>query len=216
MGPIRVALIDDYDVVVRGLATMLRRYTDRVSVQALSTSGEIFDDVDIALYDSFANPPADHQIIADLAANGHVGKVVVYSWDTSEPIAGAALTAGAAGFISKRLPAAELVEALEEIHTAEGAPLLFSGSSATAALNVGDWPGREEGLTQREAEVIALITQGLSNADIAAQTCLSINSVKTYIRTGYRRIGVTTRAQAVLWGAQHGFVPDRPRRDHPA
>ncbi|QRY61298.1 response regulator transcription factor [Gordonia sp. PDNC005] len=212
MGPITVAIIDDYDVVVRGLATMLRLYSHRVSVQALSTSGDVSEPVDIALYDSFANPPADKQTIDSLLTDSKVGQVVMYSWEVSEPIAAAALENGAAAFLSKKLPAAELVDALERIHEADGAPRVFPGRTETAVSSAGDWPGREEGLTQREAEVLALITQGLSNADITDRTGLSINSVKTYIRTCYRRIGVTTRAQAVLWGAQHGFVPDRPRR----
>ncbi len=75
----------------------------------------------------------------------------------------------------------------------------------------GDWPGREEGLTARESEVIALITQGLSNAEIALEATLSINSVKTYIRTAYRKMGVLSRTNAVLWGLDHGFAPDRVR-----
>jgi DNA-binding CsgD family transcriptional regulator len=79
----------------------------------------------------------------------------------------------------------------------------------------GDWPGRAEGLTHREAEVIALITQGLSNQDVAARTFLSINSVKSYIRSAYRKMAVTTRSQAVLWGVKHGFTPDRVRIKHP-
>ena len=79
----------------------------------------------------------------------------------------------------------------------------------------GDWPGREEGLTAREAEVIALITQGLSNSDIASHSSLSINSVKSYIRSAYRKIGVTSRTNAVLWGVEHGFHPDRARIDGP-
>ncbi|MEJ9077870.1 response regulator transcription factor [Gordonia malaquae] len=211
MGPIRVAIIDDYDVVVRGLATMLRLYSHRVSVQALSTSGDVSEPVDIALYDSFANPPADRQTIDTLLTNNRVGRVVVYSWEVSEPTVAAALENGATAFLSKKLPAAELVDALEKIHGADDAPRVFPGRAETAVSTAGDWPGREEGLTQREAEVLALITQGLSNADIVGRTGLSINSVKTYIRTCYRRIGVSTRAQAVLWGAQHGFVPDRPR-----
>ncbi|WP_341267100.1 response regulator transcription factor [Gordonia malaquae] len=211
MGPIRVAIIDDYDVVVRGLATMLRLYSHRVSVQALSTSGDVSEPVDIALYDSFANPPADKQTIDSLLTDSKVGQVVVYSWEVSEPTVAAALENGAAAFLSKKLPAAELVDALEAIHGADDAPRVFPGRTGTAVSVAGDWPGREEGLTQREAEILALITQGLSNADIVDRTGLSINSVKTYIRTCYRRIGVTTRAQAVLWGAQHGFVPDRPR-----
>ncbi|EGD53338.1 helix-turn-helix transcriptional regulator [Gordonia neofelifaecis] len=211
MRPIRIALINDYDVVVEGLATMLRLYSERVVVRALSTSNDVSAEVDIALYDSFANPPADRGIIAELMANARVGKVVVYAWD-AEPTGADALAAGAAAVLSKKLPAAELVDALERIHADDAAPAVYVGRSDTAGSIAGDWPGREEGLTQREAEILALIVQGLSNADIVEQTGLSINSVKTYIRTCYRRIGVNTRAQAVLWGVNHGFVPDRKRR----
>ncbi len=65
--------------------------------------------------------------------------------------------------------------------------------------------GHDVGLTPREVDVLALITRGLSNQQIAETTYLSINSVKTYIRTAYRRIGVTSRSQAVVWCLQHGF-----------
>ena len=74
------------------------------------------------------------------------------------------------------------------------------------------WPGKAEGLSARESEIIALITQGLTNEDIAARAHLSINSVKTYIRTSYRKMGVERRSQAVLWGVQHGFAPEAARR----
>ena len=77
-----------------------------------------------------------------------------------------------------------------------------------------DWPGRSEGLTARESETLALITQGKSNAEVAANMFLSTNSVKSYIRSTYRKIGVTSRTQAVLWGIEHGFQPDRHRIDH--
>jgi DNA-binding CsgD family transcriptional regulator len=68
------------------------------------------------------------------------------------------------------------------------------------------------GLTPREAEIVGLIVSGLSNREIGERLQLSINSVKTYIRTAYRKIGVERRAQAVLWGIQHGFEPDVLRR----
>jgi DNA-binding CsgD family transcriptional regulator len=70
----------------------------------------------------------------------------------------------------------------------------------------GDWPGRSDGLTAREAEVVALITQGLSNTEIATRCYLSINSVKSYIRGAYSKIEVTSRSQAVLWAIQHGLL----------
>lgn len=77
-----------------------------------------------------------------------------------------------------------------------------------------DWPGRGEGLTEREAEILALITQGKSNAEVAALTYLSPNTIKSYIRIIYRKIGVGSRTQAVLWGVEHGFTPDHRRIEH--
>ena len=59
-----------------------------------------------------------------------------------------------------------------------------------------------------------MITQGKSNADITALTYLSPNTVKSYIRTIYRKIDVESRTQAVLWGIEHGFSPDHQRIDH--
>ena len=77
-----------------------------------------------------------------------------------------------------------------------------------------DWPGRGEGLTDRESEILAMITQGKCNAEVAAFTYLSPNTVKSYIRTIYRKIGVASRTQAVLWGVNHGFSPDHNRIEY--
>jgi len=68
--------------------------------------------------------------------------------------------------------------------------------------------GHHVGLREREARVLRLVAQGLSNDEIARQDFLSINSVKTYIRTGYRKIGATNRTQAVVWAMRHGFATD--------
>jgi DNA-binding CsgD family transcriptional regulator len=75
--------------------------------------------------------------------------------------------------------------------------------------------GQQHGLTRRESEVISWITAGLTNSEIAAQTYLSINSIKTYIRSAYRKIGVNRRAQAAVWGLTHGFAPARRDADRP-
>lgn len=73
--------------------------------------------------------------------------------------------------------------------------------------------GIEQGLTRREAEMLGLIARGLSNQEIADAAFLSINSVKTHIRTAYRKLGVTRRSQAVGWVIRHrrasGDLPDR-------
>jgi DNA-binding NarL/FixJ family response regulator len=206
---IRITLVNDYDVVVRGLAAMLDAYRDTFEVVELDAGTEPRRQADIALYDTFAATAGDREDARNLARDPRVGKAVVYSWDLDEQLVEQALANGAAGYISKGLPARDLVAALLAIHKGDGRVHPVPAGALTAV--VGDWPGRNEGLTQRESEMLALITQGLNNAQIAERTRLSINSVKSYIRTCYRRIGATNRSQAILWGIEHGFRPDHIR-----
>ncbi|MDQ0261140.1 response regulator transcription factor [Sinomonas atrocyanea] len=209
MGAIRAALVNDYEVVAQGLVSMLREYRDAVRVVEVDLSRTVGQPVDITLYDTFAATQGDGEAVRKLAANPLAGKVVVYSWNLDPALVSAALANGATAYVSKSLPARHLVSALQAVHRGELRALAPADGSGTGVR--GDWPGREEGLTPREAEVLALITQGLGNAEICERTHLSINSVKTFIRSCYRRIGVTNRSQAILWGIEHGFRPDRAR-----
>ncbi len=204
--PVTVALIHHYDVVVGGVARMFDGYADRVVVA--DTPGA---PVDIALYDAFARPSTSHADFRGLIASPRAAKVVVHTWNFDPRPISDALDNGAAGYLSKALPARDLVAALERIHDGE---VVVSDPPRPGRLTVGaDWPGRVEGLSEREAEVLALIVQGHSNLDIAEQLFLSLNTVKTYIRSAYRKIGARRRVGAVLWGMEHGFAPDRSRID---
>lgn len=187
---------------------MLRHYPDDFAIVELNANTEVSEPVDIALYDVFAQSPGEGDGVHELLANPVVSQVVVYAWNVTPAMARRAMDQGVAGYVSKTVPAQELVYALRTVHAGGR---VVSGSSPKRSVVGGDWPGREEGLTAREAEVIALITQGLSNTDIASHSSLSINSVKSYIRSAYRKIGVTSRTNAVLWGVEHGFHPDRAR-----
>jgi DNA-binding NarL/FixJ family response regulator len=210
--PITVALVDDYDVVVKGVANMLEPYRDRIVIAELDSSMSVKDDVDIVLYDSFAQPESDHEEIGVLVANPRARRVVVYTWNFHPELVESARQRGAQGYLSKTLPARELVAALEAVHSGQ---VIVSDAAARARSAPGlDWPGRGEGLSEREAEILALITQGMSNADVARLTYLSPNTVKSYIRTIYRKLGVSSRTQAVLWGVNHGFTPDHHRIEH--
>lgn len=60
-------------------------------------------------------------------------------------------------------------------------------------------------LTGRERDVLELVTHGLTNQEIAARLYLSVNTIKTYVRLAYRKVGVSNRAQAVAWGYQNGL-----------
>lgn len=210
--PITVALVDDYDVVLIGVANILERYRDRVMIAEIDANEPLEEPVDIVLYDSFAQPESDHQEIAVLIDSPHARRVVVYTWNFDPDLIASAREQGAHGYLSKTLPARELVAALEAVHAGV---MIVSDQPLRGRSAVGlDWPGRVEGLTDREAEILALITQGKSNAEVSALSFLSPNTVKSYIRTMYRKIGVASRTQAVLWGVAHGFTPDHHRIDY--
>ena len=207
--PVRVALVNDYELVVMGVAALLEPYRDRVEVVELDANLPVLRDVDVILYDTFGQVQGKG-VDVDSLVDGGSAKVVIYSWNLHRLLVQDSLEAGAVGYLSKGLDSEELVEAIERIHAGE--TVLPSGGGTVSPKPESDWPGKAHGLTAREAEIIALITQGLSNQEIAERSYLSINSVKTYIRTAYRKIGVERRAQAVLWGIKHGFEPDVLRR----
>ena len=210
--PITLALVDDYDVVLIGVAHLLDQYRDRVVIAEIDANEPVEDVVDIVLYDCFAQPESDHEEISALVQSARARRVVVYTWNFHPDLIESARGQGVHGYLSKTLPARDLVRALEAVHAGE---VVISDPPRRARSALGlDWPGRSEGLTDREAEILALITQGKSNAEVAALTFLSPNTVKSYIRGVYRKIGVGSRTQAVLWGVKHGFSPDHHRIEH--
>jgi DNA-binding NarL/FixJ family response regulator len=210
--PLTVTLVDDYDVVLAGLAHMFDRYQDRVVVSEINANAPLKDSIDIVLYDSFAQPESDHIEIAELVKNPRARHVVVYTWNFQPELVESAVEQGVHGYLSKTLGARDLVAALEAVNNGE---IVVSEQRRRAPSAPGlDWPGRLDGITDRESEILALITQGKSNAEVASLTYLSPNTVKSYIRSVYRKIGVESRTQAVLWGVANGFTPDFHRIDH--
>ena len=205
---IRVALVNDDEVVVRGLDSMLRNYIHRIEVVELVAGKQVSEPVDVALYDTFGIGQGNGTAVQRLVVSPRVKAVAVYTWNFQPWLTGDTLNQGVRGYLSKSLPAASLVEALCAIAAGQ---LVVSPSRGRSALVGGDWPGRAEGLTAREAEVLSLITMGLSNQEIAERTLLSLNSIKSYIRSAYRKIDVDSRSKAVLWGVEHGLRADRVR-----
>lgn len=213
-GPVRLAIVNDYEMVVAGLASMLEEHRDRVHVAEINAQTPVVSQVDVVLVDTFGQPTRDGETLGDLVRDC-AAPVVLFSWELPRATIATALAVGAGGCLSKALKAKEIVDALEVIRDGE---IVVMTSSLIAedepVVGVG-WPGQEHGLSPRESEVLAFITQGLSNQEIARNLYLSPNSVKTYIRTAYRKIGVVRRTQAVAWGLQHGFQPASMRRFDP-
>ena len=205
--PVRVAIVNDYEIVVAGIASLLAPYVDRIDVVELDARLPVASRVDVILFDTFGHVRGEGVDLEDLARSG-VSRVAIFSWDTEPALVRRMIARGASAYLSKALTADQLVDVLERVHRGER---VVPEADAPVEHAGGRWPGHEEGLSLREAEVISLITQGESNHEIAAELFLSINSVKTYIRAAYRKMGVTRRSQAVVWGVQLGFDPDRSR-----
>ncbi len=207
--PVRVALSNDYEIALLGLAQMLARHPAEVQVVDLTTLAAVPHEADIILYDTFGRlPDDDPKLRAIIGENG--AKVVVYAWE--EYPEEAARRHGAAAYLHKGLRSHELVEALVAIHEGRLPPHVEHDAEHDVEDGVersGDpeptWPGQVFGLTQRESEMLTFITRGLSNREIVERSFLSINTVKSYIRSAYRKIGVKTRPQAVAWGYRNGF-----------
>jgi two-component system, NarL family, response regulator LiaR len=209
--PLRLAIVDDYAVVVAGVASFLKN--ESIEVVETGASTPVISDVDIVLYDTFAQVQGEGIDLEDLVRDSGA-KVVVYSWNLKSQLIDQALAGGASGYLSKVLTGPQIVHALERVMAGE--TVVLTGDHETSVGGEGDWPGRSAGLSSREAEMLALISQGLTNEEVAARAFITMNTVKTYIRSAYRKINVTSRSQAVLWAVENGFKPDTLRTVDPA
>ncbi len=209
--PIRLAIVDDYAVVIAGVASFLAE--ERIDVVETGASMAVVTDVDVVLYDTFGQVQGRDLDLEDFVRDSGA-KVVIYSWNLRPELIKEAMAAGASGYLSKVLTGPAIVRALEQILAGER--VILTGDQESSVTGEGDWPGRSAGLSPREAEIIALISRGLSNQEIAERAHVTINSIKTYIRSAYRKIGVESRTQAVLWAVANGFVLDTERTIDPA
>lgn len=207
---VSVALIGDVELVESGLRAMFAESAEGVVVVDHDDPGAW---IDIALYDplDLSGVPRNH--IASLVADPRIARVVGFSWQASPLLVESALVQGVSGYLSKRLCARRLASSLKRIH--EGQEVVdpsFVGEREALA------PSTVERLTPREVSIVSAIAQGYSNQEIADEMHLSINSVKSYIRNAYRKLGITRRSQAVAWAVTHGFtsVPDADPAGNPA
>lgn len=205
--PIRVAIVNDYELVVAGIAAVLAPFDDRIEVVELDSRQPVVSDVDVVLYDSYGQVQGSELDPKSFMA-GSLARLAVFSWNDDRDLVEASLQAGAAAYLSKAVTAEQLVDAIERVHRGER---VVPTTDEPSGDTFGRWPGEEDGLTARESEVLALICQGLTNQEITERAYIGINTLKTYIRSLYAKIQVDSRTRAVLWGIDHGFRPDRSR-----
>lgn len=191
----RVAVVNDYEVVVAGLAAILEPFEARIDlVDAFLVDDDVSGPVDIALYDTFGRQGLEEVQLTKLLASPDVARVAVYSFNFDDDAVQVALEAGASGYLSKATPAKELVDQLEALARGEQVISGPNGPGRSPREDRG-WPGRDLGLSEREAEVVALAALGRRNADIAEALFVSVDTVKTHLARSFRKLGVHNRTE---------------------
>jgi len=119
------------------------------------------------------------------------------------------LQVGASGVLSRDATVPELTQAL--VATSRGEIVLppTFATRALAALARGEVHSKRsfETLTDRERDVLSLLSQGMTNKDIAQSLFLSVRTIEAHLRNIYSKLDVNSRTEAVLWAVQHGFEP---------
>lgn len=205
-GPVRVGLITDHAMVRAGVLGMTAPYADRVVVVDIGPDSDL-GEADVVLYDVLRLSHGDGKDL-ETAVKAHPGRVLALSRELQPGLTARALGMGAITAVSLGADADVLVKAVEDF----AAGHLEDGSQADLD-NQADrrrQQGRDVNLSPRELDVLGLIVRGRSNDELGDELFITINTVKTLIRSIYRKIGVTTRAQAVAWGVEHGFPTSDP------
>ncbi len=215
MAPLRIVLVDDHEMVLQGLSAILGRFLGRVRVvgQALDADAALkltaTLDPDIVLCDVRLKGSSGLDLCRKLLEREPGSKIVLLSAYDDEQYLYQAMRAGAKGYLLKQITGEELVRHLERV--AEGETVIDAGLAgravaSAARLRGGEfWPGASLGLTQRESEVLALTVAGLSNRAIAARLVIGEETVKTHLRSIYRKLEVGDRAGAVAVALREGI-----------
>jgi len=192
-GSILVAVAGAHDIVDAGLRTLLADASEIVIMERFPQFGTI---PDVIVYDAIGIEEDGGAEITTLAKESE-SAVVVMSRDLRPDLAARAMAHGASGYFSIESDRSDVVDMIRAAARGD----LESIAWEPAEL------GAEVGLTRREVDVLCGVGLGMSNHDITKLLGLSANTIKSYIRSAYRKMGVQTRAQAVVWCLAHGFEP---------
>ncbi len=199
--PIRVALVNDYQIIVEGLRTMLAPFPDRIVVVEAVAGDTPEESCDIALFDTFAGRRYALSRVREMLADRDIAKVVLYTWDAPVAFLDDATAARVDGVILKSETGERLVESLERVHCGE--PVGIDRDAPEDASTA---------LSEREREVLALIARGCSNREIASELYVSIDTVKTHVRHLFTKLEVPNRTRAAFEAERFGVAPPLVRR----
>lgn len=213
MTPITVLLVDDEPLVRSGLRAILD------AEPGIAVIGDADDGAaavsqarrlrpDVVLMD-VRMPRVDGIAATRLLGQfdgGGPAVIVVTTFENDDYVYDA-LRAGARGFLLKRATADDFVNAIRTVYVGES--LLFPDAIRRLVMQHGQQRGAaltDAGLTEREEDVLRLVAKGLSNAEIASELFLGVETVKTHVRNVLAKLGARDRVQAVITAYESGFI----------
>ncbi|MFD9263139.1 response regulator [Streptomyces sp. NPDC059538] len=210
-GGIRVLLVDDHQVVRRGLRTFLEVQED-IEVVGEASDGE--EGVaraeelrpDVILMDIKMPGTDGIEALRRLRELTNPARVLIVTSFTEQRTVVPALRAGAAGYVYKDIDPEALAGAIRSVHAGH---VLLQPEVAVSLLSQDDQgspAGRPGSLTDREREVLGLIADGRSNREIARALVLSEKTVKTHVSNILMKLDLSDRTQAALWAVRHGIT----------
>jgi PAS domain S-box-containing protein len=185
---VTVAVVSDLDVVTAGLRSVLQPFEHEVRVIERVPGVE----VDVVLIDPSGRGDDDLRELERLARDASVRHLAFYAQTVSMRAMREGYRYGVRSFLSQALPAADLATAIR--HVADGLTVRSPGAQHTAT-----WLGRDDGLTERESQVLVLCADGSSNREIAEALFINVETVKSHLKHAYQRLGLKNRAQATAY-----------------
>jgi two-component system response regulator DevR len=205
---IRVFLLDDHEIVRRGLADLLETEPGITVVGEAGTAAEALNRIpaarpDVAVLDARLPDGSGIDVCRDIRSSmPAVRCVILTSYDDNDAVF-AAVMAGAAGYLLKEIRGSSLVDAIRQV--AAGKSLLDPSVTERLLARLRDGEPTDErlaSLTDREREVLGLITEGMTNRQIGERLFLAEKTVKNYVSGLLAKLGMERRTQAAVFGAE--------------
>jgi two-component system response regulator DevR len=206
--PIKVFLLDDHEVVRRGIADLLETDGSIVVVGEARTAEEAMHRIPaarphVAVLDARLPDGSGIDVCRDIRSMmPEVRCVILTSYDDNDAVF-ASVMAGASGYLLKEIRGSSLVEAIKTV--AEGKSLIDPAVTEKLLTRLRDGKPSDDRLamlTEREREILALIADGLTNRQIGERLFLAEKTVKNYVSGLLSKLGMERRTQAAVYGAE--------------
>jgi two-component system response regulator DevR len=206
--PIRVFLLDDHEIVRRGIANLLESDGDITVVGEASTAAEAIGRITavrphVAVLDTRLPDGSGIDVCRDIrSAMPEVRCIILTSYDDNDAIF-AAVMAGASGYLLKEIRGSSLIDAIRQV--AAGKSLLDPAVTERllTRLRAGETTDpRLAALTPKERDILELIADGLTNRQIGERLFLAEKTVKNYVSVLLNKLGMERRTQAAVFGAE--------------